>query len=56
MKIYGEDEYGRYVEIDGERYVIEPYPFKWHPVLKMSAWWEMLKWKLFHERWFKNVR
>jgi hypothetical protein len=27
MKSYGTDAYSRYVEVDGERYQVEPWPF-----------------------------
>lgn len=40
-KVYGVDEYSRYVEIDGERYAVEAYPF-WRPFTPKTLWYQLV--------------
>ena len=47
---YGIDEYGRYVEKDGERLVIEPWPYKRPISARIVARWHVLLWYL-HGGW-----
>jgi hypothetical protein len=46
MNTYGTDEYGRYIETDGERYAIERWPYKWPPHRILVARWYILRWHL----------
>lgn len=49
---YGLDEYGRYVEKDGERFTIEPYPFrdsKLSILYRFLAYIDVIKWHIFSE-------
>jgi len=39
---YGIDEYSRYIEIDGERRVVEPWPFWRWRYLPLDFWWHIV--------------
>lgn len=42
---YGLDEYGRYVERDGEHLMIEPYPYN-SPLRKLAARVDIARWHI----------
>ncbi len=50
-RTFGIDEYGRYVEIDGQRFFVEPYPY-WWPFTPRTLWmhavarWHIFQWHL----------
>lgn len=42
--IYGEDQYGRYTELEGERFTVEPFPFwGWHPIYLLLHVWKRIE-------------
>ena len=46
---FGLDDYGRYVEIDGERFVVEPFPYwGWNPMYLWMHVWKRIEIGVWH--------
>lgn len=47
--VFGEDEYSRFVEVEGERYAVEPFPFwGWHPLYAWLHLWKRVEIGVWH--------